>query len=343
MFICVDGTKKNQEEIKTMVDQAPWITYRPTIKVMDCTVRDGGLINNSQFNDDFVRAVYQSCVAAGIDYMEIGYKNSPSVFPKDKYGPWRHCEEDDIRRIVGENVTELKLAAMADSGGKSDWQKQIVPKSDSVLDMIRVACYVHQIPEAVEMIHHSHEMGYETTCNIMAISTVQDVEIEQALQEVAKTPAGAVVIVDSFGALYSEQIRNLVLKYKKALEGTGKEVGLHMHNNQQLAFANTIEGIIHGANRIDATAQGLGRGAGNCPMELLLGFLRNPRYKQRPIWNLIEKEFEALKETIEWGPYPQYIMTGQNNQHPRTAMAARADQKTINAYTDFYDKCVCDI
>ncbi|MBD3268037.1 nucleoid-structuring protein H-NS [bacterium] len=325
-----------------MAETAPWITYRPAIKVLDCTVRDGGLINDSHFSDDFVKAVYETCVESGVDYMELGYKNSKSVFPKNKFGPWRHCDEEDLRRVVGENDTELKLVAMADAGGKSDWQKEILPKSESVLDMIRVACYVHQISEAVEMINHCHKLGYETSCNLMAISTAQDAEIEQALEVAANSPVGTVVIVDSFGALYSEQVRNLMQQYKKVLDGTGKEIGLHMHNNQQLAFSNTIEGIIQGANRIDATVQGLGRGAGNCPMELLLGFLRNPKYRIRPVWNLVETQFGKLREDIEWGPYPQYIMTGQYNQHPRSAMAVRTDDRK-EKFTDFYDRCVSDI
>ncbi|RJP34536.1 MAG: nucleoid-structuring protein H-NS [Candidatus Omnitrophota bacterium] len=325
-----------------MTELAPWITFRPEIKVLDCTIRDGGLINDSQFDDNFVRAVYRTCLEAGIDYMEIGYKNSKREFPKEKYGPWRHCDEEDMRRIVGENDTPMKLSAMADAGGKSDWKTDILPKEDSVLDMIRVACYVHQIPEAVEMIKDAHAKGYETTCNIMAISTAQDAEIDQALEEVIKTPASTIVIVDSFGALYSEQIRNLVLKYKKAGEATGKEVGIHAHNNQQLAFANTIEAIIHGANRIDATMAGMGRGAGNCPMELLLGFLRNPKFRIRPIWKLLEDHFVKLNETLEWGALPQFIITGQLNQHPRSAMAARAGDKK-NLYSEFFDKCVSDV
>ncbi len=325
-----------------MPNQAPWITYRPEIKVLDCTIRDGGLVNDSKFDDDFVRAVYKACVASGIDYMEIGYKNSKKVFPKDQFGPWRHCDEEDLYRIVGNNDTPLKLSAMADAGGKSDWKTDILQKDQSPLDLIRVACYVHQISEAVEMIHDAHEKGYEVTCNIMAISAAQDAEIDQALEVVAQTPVSTVVIVDSFGSLYSEQIRNLMDKYKKALEGTGKEVGIHAHNNQQLAFANTIEAIIHGANRIDATVAGLGRGAGNCSMELLLGFLRNPKFQIRHIWQLLEEDFMKINETLEWGPLPQFIITGQLNQHPRSAMAARAGEQKNN-YTEFYDKCMSDI
>ena len=74
----------------TSSEHAPWITYRPELKVLDCTVRDGGLINAHQFSDEFVRAVYDTCIEAGIDTMEIGYKNSERLFSKDSFGPWRH-------------------------------------------------------------------------------------------------------------------------------------------------------------------------------------------------------------------------------------------------------------
>ena len=77
---------------------APWITYRPALKVLDCTIRDGGLINDHVFEDGFVKAVYDACVAAGIDYMEMGYKASKRLFARDKCGDWKFCDEDDMRR-----------------------------------------------------------------------------------------------------------------------------------------------------------------------------------------------------------------------------------------------------
>ena len=323
--------------------KAPWITYRPELKILDCTIRDGGLINDHQFDDQLVRAVYDACLAAGIDYMEIGYKNAPRLFPKEKFGPWRHCDEEDLRRVVGDHdpAKGLKLCAMADAG-KCDWQTQIGPKDQSLLDVIRVACYVHQIPEAVDMIQHAHELGYEATCNLMAISIVQDVEIDQALEVLVQTQATTIVVVDSFGALYREQIDNLVNRYAKALEGTGKHVGIHAHNNQQLAFANTIEAIILGCNRADGTMAGLGRGAGNCPMELLIGFLRNPKFKIRPVLQLLQDHIEALRQTVEWGPLIPYNITGQMNRHPRAAMQIRAT-KQKDDYVGFYDQVMSDI
>ena len=96
--------------------KAPWITYRPEIKVLDCTIRDGGLINDHRFDDTLVKAVYNTCVEAGIDYMEIGYRASRAMFASGKSGDWRFCEEESVRRIVGDNPTSLKLSVMADAG-----------------------------------------------------------------------------------------------------------------------------------------------------------------------------------------------------------------------------------
>ena len=117
---------------------APWITYRPELKVLDCTIRDGGLINDHRFDDELVRSVYQTCLDAGIDYMELGYKASKKLFAPTKFGDWKFCDEDDLRRIVGDNDTPLKLTAMADAE-KTDYREDILPRSQSVLDVIRVA------------------------------------------------------------------------------------------------------------------------------------------------------------------------------------------------------------
>ncbi len=327
-----------------MTDKAPWITYRPALKVLDCTVRDGGLINNHQFTDTLVRAVYDACVEAGVDYMEIGYKNAVSQFPKSDFGAWRHCDEEDLNRVVGdhdEEKTGLKLAAMADAG-KSDWKVKIVPRDQSVLGMIRVAFYANQVSEAVEMIHHCHELGYETSANLMAVSNITEAEIDTVLEAVRPTPAGTMCIVDSFGHLYREQVDMLYTKYTAALEGTGKEIGIHAHNNMQLAFANTLEAIILGANRADATMAGLGRGAGNCPMELLLGFLRNPKFKLRPIIKLLQDHITPLRDTVEWGPLLAFNLTGQMNLHPRAAIKFRTTADKDD-YVKFYDEIVADI
>lgn len=296
-----------------------WVSYRPEIKILDCTIRDGGLMNNHLFTDEVVKAVYQACVDAGIDYMEMGYINSRSQFPPDKYGPWKYCSENDLRRIVGENDTTLKLSAMADAG-KCDYREDILPCDKSVLDMIRVAAYIHQIPLAIDMIKDAHDKGYETTINIMAVSTVSEKELNDALELLSKSEVDTVYVVDSNGAFYSEQVRHLVKKYMDYMKSSGKRIGMHAHNNQQLAFANTIEAAIKGANLLDASMAGLGRGAGNCPMELLVGFLHNPRLKMRPILQCVQEHIEPLRDKLLWGFDIPYMMTGILNRHPRAGM-----------------------
>src|SRR5512135_2259163 len=99
------GTRRklvNREHIKDQLAKGTLLTYRPEIKVLDCTIRDGGLINDHQFDDAFVKAVYDTCTTAGVDYMEIGYKASKKIFAREKHGSWKYCDEDDIRRIIGD-------------------------------------------------------------------------------------------------------------------------------------------------------------------------------------------------------------------------------------------------
>ena len=83
-----------------------WVSYRPEIRVLDCTIRDGGLMNNHKFDDALVKAVYQACVEGGVDYMELGYKASRKGIKMGEHGPWKYCVEEDIRRIVGENEAQ---------------------------------------------------------------------------------------------------------------------------------------------------------------------------------------------------------------------------------------------
>jgi 4-hydroxy 2-oxovalerate aldolase len=315
-----------------------WVAYRPDIKVLDCTVRDGGLINNHQWDDAFVKAVYDANVAAGIDYMEFGYKGEKSIYPADKHGCWKHCDEATLRRIVGDNDTDLKIAVMADAE-RTNYKTDILPKSESVIDLVRVACYIHQIPLAIDMVKDAVDKGYEAMLQLMAVSTVQESDLDAALDIAAKSDAGGVYLVDSFGSLYSEQVRALTKKYVAAMEGTGKEIGIHAHNNQQLAFANTVESIISGASRVDATMAGIGRGAGNCPMELILGFLHNPKFHMRPILECTQDIFKPLSKEMDWGYSIPYAITGQLNQHPRTAIAARAGE-TPDDYVGFYDQAI---
>ena len=308
------------------------LTVREDIKVFDCTIRDGGLVNDFHFTDAFVQAQYDTCVAAGVDYMEIGKNNSPTLQSPEEFGKWNFCKEEDIRSIVGDNDTNMKIAVMSDIGRTVP--SELLPKSESVVDMIRIATYIHQIPAAIELINEAHSKGYETTVNIMAISKSFDDELDEVLEALSKTPVDVIYIADSFGSFYPEQINRLTEKYLKVAESCGKKVGIHAHNNLQLAYANTIEAMTYGASYLDVTISGLGRGAGNCPLELLIGFLKNPKYKMMPVLKFIEEYIVPLEKELDWGYSIPYMLTGQLNEHPRTAIKARDENDT--EYRELY-------
>jgi 4-hydroxy 2-oxovalerate aldolase len=291
--------------------------YREDIKVMDCTIRDGGLMNKWQFSDEMVKAVYEGLVEAGVDYMEIGYISSEKAFSREEMGPWKFCHDEDLRRVVGNNDTALKLSAMADIG-RVDYD-DIPPASESVLDMIRVACYVHQVDKAIHMAEHCMEKGYETTINLMAVSKVNEKDLDEALADIAKSKVPIFYVVDSFGSLHREHIETLTRKYREALPG--KTIGIHAHNNMQLAMSNTITAVIEGCRLLDATMLGMGRGAGNCPIEILIAFLKNPKYRLLPILDVIQNYVRPLQQQIDWGYHIPYLITGAMNEHPRSAIA----------------------
>jgi 4-hydroxy 2-oxovalerate aldolase len=134
-------------------------------------------------------------------------------------------------------------------------------------------------------------------------------------------------------------VQNLTRKYLSFAEPAGKQVGIHTHNNTQLAYANTITALIEGANFLDATLDGMGRGAGNCALELLLGFLHNPKFHVRPLLKCLQESIYPLKKELNWGYQVPYMITGQLNQHPRSAINFLKSDKRDNL-VDFYDQVV---
>ena len=304
------------------------ISYRPDIKVLDATIRDGGLVNNFEFTDQFVRYLYQANVRAGVDVMEIGYLADPELFDESKFGKWKFCHEEAIREVLEDLLDpSLKLAVMADVG-RANVVRDLPDKQDSILDMVRIATYINTIPAAIEMIETCAKKGYQTTVNIMAVSKAQESELAEALDMLGKSSVNGIYLVDSYGSLYPLQMRQLAQRYLEAADTYGKQIGIHAHNNQQLAFANTTECAMMGVSYLDATMGGMGRGAGNCAMELLLGFLKNPKYDIKPVLRFLEKHIQKLKhDGVVWGYDIQYLLTGYLNQHPRTAIAFTKEER----------------
>lgn len=328
------STAENEKSVQTAQRKGSLLSFRPDIKVLDATLRDGGLCNDFRFTDEFAKALYKANVAAGVDYMEMGYKASKALFDPQKFGKYKFCDEEDLRAVVGENASPMKLSVMADVG-RTDFRKDIGPKKDSVVDMVRVACYVNEIPRAIEMIEYCAKQGYETCANLMAVSKAKEEEICAALDMLGNSPVDVIYLVDSYGSLYPEQVAKLTLLYLEYGDKYKKSIGMHAHNNQQLAFGNTIEAASWGASYLDMTMNGIGRGAGNCSSELLLGFLKNPKFHLTPVLRFLTDYMLPLRaQGTVWGYDIPYLLTGRLNMHPSSAIAfLRAERSD---YAEFY-------
>lgn len=302
-------------------------------KIVDCTIRDGGLVNNWDFSVEFVQQLYAGLNEAGIEYMEIGYKNSPKLLQgADKAGPWRFLNDEFLREVIPQKGT-TKLSALVDIGRVDE--NDILPRSESMLDLIRVACYVKDVDKALQLIQVFHDRGYETTINIMALSNVMENELLEAFEMIKESVVDVVYIVDSYGSLDYKDMKYLVEKFKTHLPN--KRLGVHTHNNMQLAFSNTLVAADLGVELLDASVYGMGRAAGNCPTELLVTHLKNTQYKQRPMYEVLEKLLIPLREKEEWGYLIPYMITGSLDEHPRSAMALRASDDK-DKFVSFYDK-----
>lgn len=270
-------------------------------KILDVTMRDGGLVNNFNFSDEFVKKLYETNIKSGVTYMEFGYRN----LPEEGKGKWRSCSEEDLHSIVGDNKNSiLKVAVMVDID-KCDIDS-FLPADQSVIDMVRVAAYQHQLVEATKLIEHFKKLGYETVLNLMAISTVSKINTKEI------DAADYFYIMDSYGSLFPSEIKQAIGDFP-----TKQKIGFHAHNNQQLAYANTIAAIEAGADIVDASYLGMGRGAGNCPMELLLN---NTGKNNVHVYEFIQNYVQPMKNEFFWGYHPAYAITGQKNQHPRAAI-----------------------
>jgi len=302
-------------------------------KIVDCTIRDGGLVNNWDFSVEFVQKLYAGLNEAGVDYMEIGYKNSPKLLKgADQAGPWRFLDDEFLKQVIPQKG-KTKLSALVDIGRVDE--NDILPRTESLLDLIRVACYVKDVDKALKLVQLFHDRGYETTLNIMALSNVMEHELLEAFELIKESVVDVVYIVDSYGSLDYKDMEHLVNKFKAHLPN--KRLGVHTHNNMQLAFSNTLVAADLGVELLDASVYGMGRAAGNCPTELLVTHLKNTDYKLRPVLEVLEELLIPLREKEEWGYLVPYMITGTLDEHPRSAMALRASSDK-DKVVEFYDK-----
>lgn len=280
------------------------------VRVLDCTVRDGGFANGWDFSVTFVRDLYDALDAAGVDYFEVGFGNARERWHDPDPAPWQ-CVTEELLQAAVPRKRRTGLAVMVDTWGLGAGG---VPDR---VDLVRVACRREALAEGLEQVARLHRAGYPTALNLLAVSELGPTDLSTALQYVAECPADVVYVVDSYGHLDPPTVGDLVRRFRTALPH--KTVGFHGHNNRQLALANTLAAAAAGAMWVDASLLGMGRGAGNCPLELLVGFSEAPRDRLVPLLRFVQHHLAELPPPSRWAYGLPFMLTGLLNRHPRGA------------------------
>lgn len=286
------------------------------MKLLDCTLRDGGYYTNWNFNTDLVQDLISSLDLAKIEYIELGYK-SPV-----KGGRYRKCNDRFIWEVLEYKLpVNSKLVFMIDAkdfinNDKVDYSlidDVIHSTENSPFSVCRLAIKHNEIDHAVKIGEYVKTKGYDLMINLMGITLLNDVEILDFLK-LAELEPKALYFADSYGALLPERVKELVGIFLKFTDN----VGIHTHDNLGLAFANCLAGLDQGANHIDGTILGMGRGVGNVKTEQLTTYLQytQNKYNSTYISKFISKWMEPLLTKYKWGFTHNYMVSGLKHIHP---------------------------
>jgi 4-hydroxy 2-oxovalerate aldolase len=291
-----------------------------TIKLLDCTLRDGGYYNNWDFEPGTVQKYLDAMASSGIDMVEIGFRSKPA---HTFLGAFAYSTDDYLTAL---NVPPtLKLAVMINAsefvsdprGGDNAVDAYFAPAATSPVSMVRVALRASDLVAAKPIALRVKELGYTLAVNLMQIDALSDDEIASAAKEVATWKAVDVLyFADSLGNLEPESTRRIIKVLESVWPG---ELGFHAHDNKGLAFVNSLAAAEAGVTWLDSTILGMGRGAGNVRTESLLIELENKKlgsYNAQSLYPLVLEDFAALHRRYGWGANLFYHLSAVEGIHP---------------------------
>lgn len=291
------------------------------VRILDCTLRDGGYINGWDFGTDLVDQIFQSLAGAGADIIEVGYLNSQI---QSKTGSTIFGSMDDVAACLRGRSRLSKYVVMTDVNQVSSTD---IPKHSSNPnnpDGIRVVFYKRDIEKAIKLCEHVKNSGYELFVQPMVTIDYSKVEFSHLIEQFSHITPNGVAIVDSFGMMGSDeflfyyQILNELLKQESA-------IGIHSHDNlnNAVAVASHFMKMRHSRDIIiDSSILGMGRGAGNLKTELSALMANQLMQKSYNIQSLINYSYESLyklQEKKQWGPNIFYFLTACHGYHPNYA------------------------
>lgn len=285
---------------------------------MDCTLRDGGYINNWDFGFETITEILEMFSDTSIEFVEVGFLTNQ--FHTREQSLFDNIAE--VMNILPKHRKKPKYVLMANCGG-IDINK-LVPCNDESIFGIRIAFHKNQISEALEMGKKVQNLGYRLFFQPICTDFYTDLEIRNLILAINKIKPYAFYIVDSFGTMSGRKVEKLFVLANQYLD---KDImlGFHAHNNLQLAFSNAIKIINLKIQRdiiIDATVYGMGRGAGNLNTELIaqeLNATKKIKYDLDVIMDIYEKYIKKLRDKYSWGYSISYFFTAKFKCHPMYA------------------------
>lgn len=278
------------------------------MKILDCTLRDGGYYTNWDFDEKVVESYINAMNQLPVDYLELGYRNKPTAEYLGKFGyspisVLKHIRKNCIKKI--DVMLNEKNTCIEDLDA-------LLQPIVGIVDMIRIAIDPKNFDRAVMLAKAVKLMGFEVGFNVMYMSKWQTEYPEFLTKlDVLDSFADLFCMVDSFGGVTPEDVISITKNVRKR---TKCPIGFHGHNNLQLGLINTITAMNLGVDYVDATILGMGRGAGNLNMELLLTYL-NAHKGLLVDFNLLGdviSAFTPLYEQHRWGTNLPYMLAGAN-------------------------------
>jgi 4-hydroxy 2-oxovalerate aldolase len=284
-------------------------------KILDCTLRDGGYYTNWDFSKSLTNTFFQSFNNLPIEYLEIGYR-SPAM--KEYYGEYYYCPPLVLNRI--KELSNKKLVIILNEKDiKLDFVHELLKPCVGIITMVRLAIDPQNLTRALILAEKVKTMGFEVGFNVMYMSKWKN---QPAFLNEIKNVDGIAdyfYMVDSYGGVFPEDVKEIFGLVKSQ---TNVPIGFHGHNNMELALINSLTAIECGADIIDATVTGMGRGAGNLKTELLLTAL-NAKYNLEVDFNSLAEVtdgFTQLQKDYEWGTNLPYMVSGANSLPQKEVM-----------------------
>lgn len=300
------------------------------LKLLDCTLRDGGYYTNWDFDRSLVAKYLAAISAAGIEFVELGLRK----FPSDEFlGPFAYATDSYLQSLpiprgieVGV-MLDAKTILSSNLDTKSAINQLFRPATDSPVTFVRIASHFREIEYCGDLVSELKSLGYVVAINLMQASGKSDAEISSKLATLLSSGVSPDVIyfADSLGNMSANEVKRLIMAIRSSWSG---QIGIHTHNNRGLAVSNSLCAIDEGATWVDATIQGMGRGAGNAEMELLLTELgQNSGYDPDSVFKLAMEEFAELRAHHRWGPSLLYYYSAIHGIHPSYAQALLAEER----------------